>query len=190
MPKQNMSDQINVLIIDDDKVFCQLLKKGLGRLGYQTQTAHSQVQALEASDRPDVVLLDMRLGEESGLSLVEPLLEKYPDSKIIIVTGYASLATAVTAVKKGAHNYIAKPVDVKSIQRIIQESLGQAEEDRANVIETLPDQAPPLKSLEWEHINRVLEDNDGNISRTALQLGMHRRTLQRKLKKHAPTGND
>lgn len=189
MVKQEMSDQVNVLIIDDDKVFCQLLEKGLGRLGYQAQAAHSQGQALQLSARPDVVLLDMRLGEESGLGLVDPLLEKYPDTKIIIVTGYASLATAVTAVKKGAHNYIAKPVDVKSIHRIIQESLGQAEENSVNVIEVLPDQAPPLKSLEWEHINRVLEDNNGNISKTAVQLGMHRRTLQRKLKKHAPTGN-
>lgn len=190
MSKQEMTDQVSVFIIDDDKVFCQLLQKGLARLGYQAQAAHSQAQALQLSDCPDVVLLDMRLGEESGLGLVEPLLEKYPDTKIIIVTGYASLATAVSAVKKGAHNYIAKPVDVKSIHRIIQESLGLAEADTIKAVTALPDQAPPLKSLEWEHINRVLEDNDGNISRTAVQLGMHRRTLQRKLKKHAPTGND
>ena len=189
MLKQEMPDPIKVLIIDDDKVFCQLLEKGLGRLGYQAESAHNQEQALQP-DRADVVLLDMRLGEESGLGLVTPLLKKHPGTKIIIVTGYASLATAVTAVKKGAHNYIAKPVDVKSVHRIIQESLGEAESDPLDAIEMLPEQAPPLKSLEWEHINRILEDNDGNISRTAVQLGMHRRTLQRKLKKHAPTGND
>lgn len=185
-----MTEKISVLIIDDDTVFCQLLEKGLNRLGYQTQTANSRAQALKVSHRPDIILLDMRLGDESGLGLVEPLLSKYKGVKIIIVTGYASLATAVTAVKKGALNYIAKPVDVKSIHRIIQESLDDAAASAAAVVEDLPDQAPPLKSLEWEHINRVLEDNDGNISRTAIQLGMHRRTLQRKLKKHAPTGND
>jgi len=184
-----MTGKTGVLIIDDDAVFCQLLDKGLTRLGYHIMTAQNSDQALHVPILPDVVLLDMRLGEESGLGLVRPLQAKYPKAKIIIVTGYASLATAVTAVKQGAHNYIAKPVDVKSIHAIIQDSLGQQLPENYAGVESLPEQAPPLKSLEWEHINRVLEDNGGNISRTAEQLGMHRRTLQRKLKKHAPGGN-
>jgi two-component system response regulator RegA len=126
----------------------------------------------------------MRLGEESGLGLVPELLGKFPDAKIVIVTGYANLATAVAAVKKGASNYIAKPVNVKDIHSVIQECLSNNAEDADTA--TIPGQSPSLKRLEWEHIHRVLEENDGNISRTAKNLGMHRRTLQRKLKKHAP----
>jgi len=180
-----MNAKIKVLIIDDDKVFCQLLDKGLGRLGYQSEIAHNAKQALGAEDQPDVILLDMRLGEESGLGLIPDLLSRFSESKIIVVTGYANLATAVTAVKRGASNYIAKPVDVEDIHAIIQECLfdGDAEGMDAALI---PEQAPSLKRLEWEHIHRVLEENDGNISHTAQKLGMHRRTLQRKLKKHAP----
>lgn len=179
-----MTSQTRVLIIDDDQVFCRLLDKGLQRLGYQTLTAHSTAQALNTEITPDIILLDMRLGEESGLSLVPALLGLFPDAKIIIVTGYANLATAVTAIKKGATNYIAKPVDVKDVHAVIQECLGG--ESAALGEAPLPDEAPSLKRLEWEHIHRVLEENEGNISRTAQQLGMHRRTLQRKLKKHAP----
>ena len=180
-----MKTKISVLIIDDDKVFCQLLDKGLGRLGYQSQTAHNAEQALGVENQPDVILLDMRLGEESGLSLIPDLQHKYPEAKIIVVTGYANLATAVTAVKKGASNYIAKPVDVKDIHAIIQECLFDGDTEGMDAA-TIPEQAPSLKRLEWEHIHRVLEENDGNISHTAEKLGMHRRTLKRKLKKHAP----
>ena len=180
-----MTENIRVLIIDDDKVFCQLLTKGLRRLGYQAEAAHCAEQALRIKHQPDVILLDMRLGDESGLGLISPLLANHPNAKIIVITGYASLATAVDAIKKGASNYIAKPVDVKDIHAIIQECLndGGVEETSATQI---PEQAPSLKRLEWEHIHRVLEENDGNISHTAQKLGMHRRTLQRKLKKHAP----
>ena len=179
-----MNTKARVLIVDDDQVFCRLLDKGLQRLGYETEIANSGQQALSAGIAPEVVLLDMRLGEESGLGLVPELLKRYPEAKIIIVTGYANLATAVTAIKQGASNYIAKPVDVKDVHGVIQECLSgnvQAPEEVP-----LPAQSPSLKRLEWEHIHRVLEENDGNISRTAEQLGMHRRTLQRKLKKHAP----
>jgi len=184
-----MSEQTRVLIIDDDRVFCQLLEKGLARMGYQTVVAHDSAEALSTRERPDVVLLDMRLGEESGLGLIEPLISSYPEVKIIVVTGYASLATAVSAMKKGAQNYIAKPVDVKSVEQVIRDCLDGGEMAKQARLSELPEQAPPLKSLEWEHINRVLEENDGNVSRSAVQLGMHRRTLQRKLKKHAPSGN-
>ena len=180
-----MNTKIKVLIIDDDKVFCQLLNKGLVRLGYQAHTAHNAEQALSIEDQPDVILLDMRLGEESGLGLIPGLQLKYPEAKIVVVTGYANLATAVTAVKKGASNYIAKPVDVKDIHAIIQECLFDGEGEIINK-DLIPEQSPSLKRLEWEHIHRVLEENDGNISHTAQKLGMHRRTLQRKLKKHAP----
>ena len=180
-----MNTKANVLIIDDDKVFCQLLNKGLARMGYQSETAHCAEQALGIEYQPDIILLDMRLGEESGLGLIPGLQHKFPVAKIVVVTGYANLATAVAAVKKGASNYIAKPVDVKDIHAIIQECLFDGEDE--NIDEApIPEQSPSLKRLEWEHIHRVLEKNDGNISHTAQKLGMHRRTLQRKLKKHAP----
>jgi len=180
-----MNEKISVLIIDDDPVYCRLLGKGLGRMGYQCSVAHDSAQALDAAESPDVILLDMRLGEESGLGLIPGLQAKFPGAKIVVVTGYANLATAVTAVKIGASNYIAKPVDAKDIHATIQESLfGDEAEDMS--ITPIPEQAPSLKRLEWEHIHRVLDENEGNISRTALKLGMHRRTLQRKLKKHAP----
>jgi two-component system response regulator RegA len=180
-----MNAKTKVLIIDDDKVFCQLLNKGLVRLGYQSETAHCAEQALGVENHPDIILLDMRLGEESGLGLIPALQHKFPEAKIVVVTGYANLATAVTAVKKGASNYIAKPVDVKDIHAIIQECLFDGEDENINVT-PIPEQSPSLRRLEWEHIHRVLEENDGNISHTAQKLGMHRRTLQRKLKKHAP----
>ena len=179
-----MSKQTRVLIVDDDQVFCRLLEKGLQRLGYLTDTAHTGQAALDAGEVPEVILLDMRLGEEAGLGLVPALLDRYADVKIIIVTGYANLATAVSAIKQGASNYIAKPVDVKDVHSVIQECLEGSAPAPDEV--PLPEQSPSLKRLEWEHIHRVLEENEGNISRTAEKLGMHRRTLQRKLKKHAP----
>ena len=180
-----MKEKTAVLIVDDDRVFRELLDKGLTRLEYQTETAGSGTEALAASQVPDIILLDMRLGEESGLGLIPALLERFTSAKIIIVTGYANLATAVKAVKMGASNYVAKPVNARDIHGVIQECLfGQEEIELEEA--SIPDEAPSLKRLEWEHIHRVLEENDGNISRTAQQLGMHRRTLQRKLKKHAP----
>ncbi len=183
-----MKPVISVLIVDDDKVYCQLLRKGLGRLGYEVEVAYNHAEALAAVDqtRPEVVLLDMRLGDESGLGVIEPLLALHPTAKIIMVTAFASLATAVNAVKRGAINYLAKPVDVKSIHTMIQDNLVSESAVSKDATPEIPDQSPSLKQLEWEHINRVLEDNEGNVSRTARELGMHRRTLQRKLKKHAP----
>ncbi len=184
-----MSKSTHVLIIDDDTVFCQLLEKGLKRLGYSTSSAHNAFQALSAAGPVDIILLDMRLGNESGLGLIEPLIEKYQNAKIIVVTGYASLATAVDAVKRGVSNYIAKPIDVESVHKIIRDSLDDGINEavsHASKPTSIPAQRPSLKRMEWEHIQRVLEENQGNISQTAKQLGMHRRTLQRKLKKHAP----
>lgn len=180
-----MKDKTAVLIVDDDRVFRELLDKGLARLGYLTETAGTGAEALAAAEVPDIILLDMRLGEESGLGLIPELLKRFPDARIIIVTGYANLATAVKAVKMGANNYVAKPVNARDIHGVIQECLSGQEEVELKEA-PIPDESPSLKRLEWEHIHRVLEENDGNISRTAQQLGMHRRTLQRKLKKHAP----
>ncbi|MGV6825769.1 MAG: response regulator transcription factor [bacterium] len=177
-----MSEEIDnqVLVIDDDEVFNRTLCRGLTRLGLQCQSAHNSNEAVTAlkSSVFSSMVLDLRLGEESGLSLIEPALELQPDIRILVLTGYASLTTAVQAIKQGAFNYLAKPANAEAVLNALQsESSGDLE------IEQTP---TSLKQLEWEHLQRVLAENDGNISATARQLGMHRRTLQRKLQKKAP----
>lgn len=170
-----------VLVIDDDPVFCQLVSRGLEKHGYQVASAGSSAQALQQAqqDRPDHILLDLRLAADSGLQLIEPLLKLNANSNIIVLTGYASLATAVEAIKLGAANYLAKPVDIPALLKLLQ----PVSLDETNVPLEPADSPTSLKRLEWEHIQRVLSENDGNISATARQLNMHRRTLQRKLQK-------
>jgi two-component system response regulator RegA len=118
------------------------------------------------------------LGEENGLSLLEPLLQRRPGLKVLLLTGYASIATAVEAIKLGASDYLAKPVDTAAVLA----ALGLVERAQARE----PEQPLALNRVQWEHIQRVLRDHDGNISATARALGMHRRTLQRKLGKRPP----
>jgi two-component system response regulator RegA len=177
-----MNNGQSILIIDDDAVFCQLVKRGMERHGFVVVTASDDNSALAAAQglKADYILLDLRLGDASGLQLIEPLLQSHPASKIFVLTGYASLATAVQAIKLGAINYLAKPVDIATILKTITE-----QEAPSTPSEQLPEDLSPtsLKRLEWEHIQRVLLENDGNISATARQLNMHRRTLQRKLQK-------
>jgi two-component system response regulator RegA len=123
------------------------------------------------------VVLDLNLGGSSGLALVEPLLRLNPDCRIVVLTGYASIATAVDAIKLGAIQYLSKPVAVETI-------LGAFDSDDQPNVEDSPVAEPlSVDRLEWEHIQRVLRENDGNISATARALRMHRRTLQRKLAK-------
>ena len=176
-----MRDKTSVLVIDDDTVFCQLLQRGLERHDYVVKTAHDETSALQTAEtfKADFIFLDLRLGDASGLQLIRPLLDIRGDSKIIVLTGYASLTTAVQAIKQGAINYLAKPVDVATILKTI------ADPESAEIPADIEEEASPtsLKRLEWEHIQRVLHENDGNISATARQLNMHRRTLQRKLQK-------
>jgi len=174
--------QKSVLTIDDDQVFCQLVKRGLERHGYEVIIANEDTSALREAKAQaiDFVLLDLRLGDASGIQLIEPLLEINPQSKIIVMTGYASLTTAVQAVKLGAVNYLAKPVDIPALLKTLENPEVAEEETPAAPQEPSP---TSLKRLEWEHIQRVLHENDGNISATARQLNMHRRTLQRKLQK-------
>lgn len=167
-----------VLVIDDDAAFCNMLARGLRRLGYRACTATDSRQALRLAqrERPRSAVLDLRLGEETGMLLIQPLLAAEPNMRIVVLTGYASLATAVQAVKLGAADYLAKPVDTGSVAKAL------AGVDAQHPV--LPPEDPiSLKRLEWEHIQRMLEENDGNISATARQLKMHRRTLQRKLQK-------
>jgi len=169
-----------ILVIDDDEAFCRTLSRSLERHSLQVFAAHSAEEALASAKehQQDKAVLDLRLGDDSGIQLIRPLLEIAPGMRIVVLTGFASLTTAVQAIKLGAINYLAKPVNVQSILKAFEEEASEeVDEETADFTPT------PLKQLEWEHIQRVLDENDGNISSTARQLGMHRRTLQRKLQK-------
>ena len=168
---------LSVLVIDDDRRFAETLAAALERRGWTTTVAHDVETALAAarSHCPDAAIVDLRLGTEDGLTLVEPLRARGPNMRIVVLTGYASIATAVKAVKFGADDYLAKPV----IGSAVADALTRGEAG------TPLEAAEPMSTrrLEWEHIQRVLTEHDGNISETARALRMHRRTLQRKLAK-------
>lgn len=170
-----------VLLVDDDAVFVQVLSRALTSRGFEVAGAGSGSEALArcADFQPRFIVLDLKLGEESGLALIPRLIAARPGVRILLLTGFASIATAVEAIKRGAHDYLAKPVDA---DQVVQALLGQSSID-PNAGPALPDAPPPLKRLEWEHIQRVLSECDGNISEAARRLGLHRRTLQRKLAK-------
>ena len=168
-----------MLIIDDDPSFNAILVRTLERRGHPAcgaldpQAAIAKAREIE----PEQVILDLNLNGSSGLALIPQLLEIVPDCRIVVLTGSASIATAVDAVKLGAIQYLAKPVEVDAI-------LSAFEEDaNPNFDVAISDEPLSVDRLEWEHIQRVLNENDGNISATARALKMHRRTLQRKLSK-------
>jgi two-component system, response regulator RegA len=168
---------VRILIVDDDEVFAQTLARSLKRREIESEIALDQSAALAAAQSDfGAILLDLRLGEESGLSILEDLRKAQPLARILILTGYSSIATAVEAIKLGADNYLPKPAGAEEILRAL-----EAKPDA--LVADIPEQAPSLDRLEWEHIQRVLASNEGNISASARELGMHRRTLQRKLAK-------
>ena len=164
-----------ILVIDDDATFNGVLVRALARRGFTSEGAQDGDSALTLARRyrPDRVVLDLNLAGASGLSLVEPLLKINPDCRIVILTGYASIATAVDAIKLGAVQYLAKPVEVQAI-------LNAFEAEAPVPAEEMPvDEPLSVDRLEWEHIQRVLRENDGNISATARALKMHRRKIGR-----------
>lgn len=171
--------QARVLLVDDDPVFTGAMSRGFVRRGYDVRTCHSASDALkECADwQPDCIVLDLNMPGTSGLLVLPELLHACPEARLVVLTGYSSIATAVEATKAGARNYLCKPATVEEVLQ----ALGEIE---------LPEQPVQVSSaplsvdrLEWEHIQKVLQDNDGNISATARALNMHRRTLQRKLQK-------
>ncbi|WP_286261530.1 response regulator transcription factor [Thalassotalea atypica] len=169
---------MKVLIIEDDAVFSASLRRRLKKHGYQCLQTDNCSDALLHSRQylPDIILLDMHLDGDSGLKIIAPMRNILPKAKIILLTGYASIATAVEAIKLGADDYLAKPIDT---QTLISAMSGSA---KTTIVQ---EQQATLSSeqIEWEHIQQVLKFNDGNVSAAARQLSMHRRTLQRKLKK-------
>ena len=169
-----------LLIVDDDKAFLQRLARAMEKRGYVTETAESVAEArqkVEAAN-PSFAVVDMRLEDGNGLDVIEMIRARRPEARAIILTGYGNIATAVTAVKLGAVDYLSKPADADEIHA----ALMQKKDARA-----LPPENPmSADRVRWEHIQRVYELCDRNVSETARRLNMHRRTLQRILAKRAP----
>lgn len=172
----------SLLLIDDDPVFRDLMARRLTREGFVV-TALEGAEALRQTslEAVELILLDLMLGEASGLDLIGDLQARFRPRQLIVLTGYASIATTVEAMKRGATNYLAKPVDTHQLLALLREK----DTPVPNLTETERRRVTPAE-LEWEHIQRVLLEYEGNISLTARALGMHRRTLQRKLKKRSP----
>ena len=173
-----MSNNQAWLLIDDDDAFLQVLQRSLSRQGIDAQIAHGHQEARSAllNGTYQRCVLDLNLAGESGLQLLPELLNMQPDLEILVLTGYGSIATAVEAMRRGALNYLCKPVTVNQLLA------GFEPIDAPPDLRTEP---PSVEEMEWEHIQRVLNENEGNVSATARALNMHRRTLQRKLQKHS-----
>ena len=173
-----MSTDKQLLIVEDDEGFARTLKRSFERRGYDVLSANSleSLTALLASHRPGFFFLDLKLVAQSGLALVQALHAHDPATVIVVLTGFASIATAVEAIKLGATNYLAKPSNSDDIEAAFARSDG-------NPDAPLAPRPTSIKTLEWEHIHEVLKDSDFNISEAARRLGMHRRTLARKLAK-------
>lgn len=168
----------DLLIIDDDVAFATVLARSLTRRGYAVRHAANPDAALGevAAAVPPHIILDLNLAGESGLRLLPLLLEKAPAARILVLTGYASIATAVEAIKLGARHYLAKPANTDDIEAAFDKAEGDAEVE-------LTERTTSIKTLEWERIHETLAETGFNISETARRLGMHRRTLARKLEK-------
>jgi len=177
----NMNDlsneQATMLLVDDNATFCQVLGRALEKRGYTVTVAHSVEQAipLAQANPPEYAVVDLKMGGASGLTLIQALHEHDPATRIVVLTGYASIATAVEAIKLGATQYLSKPANANEIVA----AFGHLPSPNLSV----NTQISTVERLEWEHIQRVLYEHQGNISATARALNMHRRTLQRKLAK-------
>jgi two-component system, response regulator RegA len=173
-----MTEAWRILIVDDDMVFAETLAGALTRRGYSAEAVLNgdAAMALARQHRFEAAVIDLRIATESGLHLIGPLKEIQPELRIVLLTGFASITTAVEAIKLGATHYLSKPATVDEILAALGRTEGDAEVE--------PAEAPlSVDRLEWEHIQKVLGDHDGNISSAARALKMHRRTLQRKLAK-------
>ena len=175
-----IGDDPTLLLVDDDEAFLKRLARAMEKRGFQPETAESVAagKAIATARPPAYAVVDLRLEDGNGLDVVETLRERRPDARIIVLTGYGAIATAVAATKLGATDYLSKPADANDVT--------------AALLAT-PDELPPppenpmsADRVRWEHIQRVYELCDRNVSETARRLNMHRRTLQRILAKRSP----
>ena len=178
-----MANKPTILIVDDDNVLRTQLVRGFERRNYNVLSAGSYLEALEVvqDSTPDKAILDLKMPGQSGLDTLKSLRQKFPTLEAVILTGYGSISTAVDAMRLGAVNYLPKPADIDDILAAFEKAENPPLESVQQDYE-----APSLARAEWEHINRVLNDVGGNISEAARRLGMHRRSLQRKLQKYPP----
>lgn len=180
MQNHAIGDDASLLLVDDDELFVKRLAKAMEKRGFSVETASSVAagKAISISRPPAYAVVDLRLEDGSGLAVVETLRETRPDARIVVLTGYGAIATAVAAVKIGATDYLAKPADATDVMNAL----------LANGSEMPPPPENPMSAdrVRWEHIQRVYELCDRNVSETARRLNMHRRTLQRILAKRSP----
>ena len=178
----NARSDRGVLLVEDDDTFRAVLSRALSRRGYRVCEATSAEQAAEvaAAESPGYAIVDLKLPGDSGLSAVTALKARLPKIRILVLTGYGSIATAVEAIRLGAKDYLPKPADVDDILA----ALLRSPDDKKAMPSDF--QAPSLARTEWEHIHRILADCDGNVSEAARRLGIHRRSLQRKLQRYPP----
>lgn len=168
----------NLLLVDDDSIFCNVLKSALERRNFEVTVAQNVTAGIACAKTiaPEYAIIDLRIGFESGLELVKALIEIDDNTQILMLTGFASIATAVEAIKLGAIHYLTKPADTDEIIHALYKNTGDTSV-------AISDNPLSIKRLEWEHLQKVLMQHDGNISAAARALNMHRRTLQRKLDK-------
>ena len=179
-PAAEAPKERSLLIVEDDRSFLQRLAKALEQRGFAVTTAESVADGLLQVEKstPAFAIVDMRLGDGNGLDVISALKRRRPDARGIILTGYGNIATAVNAVKLGAVDYLAKPADADEIHAALTREPGEKP--------TPPENPMSADRVRWEHIQRVYELCERNVSETARRLNMHRRTLQRILAKRAP----
>jgi len=177
---EDLGEDRSLLIEDDDEPFLRRLARAMEKRGFELELAQSVAagQAIATARPPAYAVIDLRLEDGNGLDVVETLREKRPDSRIVVLTGYGAIATAVAAVKIGATDYLSKPADANDITAAL---LAKGED-----LPPPPDNPMSADRVRWEHIQRVYELCDRNVSETARRLNMHRRTLQRILAKRSP----
>lgn len=168
----------SLLLVDDDPTLCEVLSRALTRRGFAVSMAHNadEAAACAHSNPPEFAVVDLKMPGASGLAVVKMLKQLDAATRIVVLTGYASVATAVEAIKLGATHYLAKPADADEIVKAF-------DRDRGDPAAAFAAEPLSVERLEWEHLQKVLTDHGGNISATARALHMHRRTLQRKLSK-------
>jgi two-component system, response regulator RegA len=177
---RDIGDDKSLLLVDDDEQFVKRLARAMEKRGFEVETAESVTEgrAIAMARPPAYAVVDLRLEDGNGLDVVEALRERRPDSRVVVLTGYGAIATAVAAVKIGATDYLSKPADANDVMAAL-----LATED---TLPPPPDNPMSADRVRWEHIQRVYELCDRNVSETARRLNMHRRTLQRILAKRSP----
>lgn len=171
-------DKPRLLLVDDDETYCRVLKSALEKRNYEVLVANDVQSgiALAEQNLPEYAVIDLRIGHESGLELVKKLISLDANTACVMLTGFASIATAVEAIKLGAIHYLTKPANADEI-------LAALHKNEGDVSVSISENPLSVKRLEWEHLQKILMQHDGNISAAARALNMHRRTLQRKLEK-------